>query len=477
MFLFDTYTRKKRKFEPLKDKRVRLYACGPTVYSDVHIGNLSTFIFVDFLIRYLKYQKYQTKYVRNITDVGHLTGDSDTGEDKLERASRKEGIKPLEIAKKYIRNFHTETKALNLLKPDQEPRASQYIPEQIQAVKDLIKKGFAYETSSGVYFDISKDLEYGRLARSKIDNKSTQSRICAAEDKKHPMDFALWIKAVGKHKKHLQNWDSPWGKGFPGWHLECSIMSQKLLGKEFDIHCGGIDLASVHHVNEIAQSKALYGVVPARFWIHKEHLQIGKTKMAKSTGNFFTLADLEKSGYSPDVFKFFVLSTHYRGKLKFSKKALDQAQKNFHKIRHFLNNYQNSQSPIIDSKAQREIEDFWQNFEGALDDDLNTPKVLTVIFDFIKTVEKQHCHFNCRLILEKFRYIEKIFGINLIPKSKTKELPAKIQELINERRRARNQKDFIKADQIRNTLEKQGILIQDEKDKNQKVIYKNEELQ
>ena len=318
----------------MRNKKVRIYACGPTVYSDVHIGNLSTFIFVDLLVRYLKFLGYQVKYVRNITDVGHLTSDSDTGEDKLEKASKKEGINPLKIAEKYIQRFHQNTEKLNLIEPNYEPRATEYIQEQIKATEKLLKKSYAYKTPSGVYFDISKDKEYGKLARLNLDIKSAHSRIDSGLDKKHPLDFALWIKAVGKHQNHLQNWDSPWGKGFPGWHLECSIMSQKLLGKKFDIHCGGIDLIPIHHVNEIAQSRALYGVNPANFWIHKEFLQIQGSKMAKSTGKFITLTDLEKSGYNPDVFKFFVLSAHYRSKLQFSEKALWQAQENLQKHHH-----------------------------------------------------------------------------------------------------------------------------------------------
>lgn len=469
--LFNTYTRKKHRFKSLKNKLVHIYACGPTVYSDVHIGNLSTFVFVDFLIRYLKSAGYKVKYVRNITDVGHLTSDSETGEDKLEKASRKQGIKPSHIAEKYIQNFHKNTKDLNLLKPDYEPRASQYIQEQIRAVSKLIKKGFAYESKSGVYFDTTRDPEYGKLACLKLDTNLTQSRVCAIKDKKHPMDFAVWIKAVGIHKNHLQNWDSPWGKGFPGWHLECSIMSQKLLGKEFDIHCGGIDLAPVHHVNEIAQSKALYGIIPAKYWVHKEHLQLRGAKMAKSTGNFITLADLTKSGFSPDIFRFFVLSAHYRSKLQFTKKSLEQARENLKTIRNFLNKCQQStnQQNTANNKL---INTFLQDFTSALDDDLNTPKALAVIFNLIKTVEKNNYNIDCKNILEKFQIIQDIFGVTLIQKPKTRSaLSVEISALIRERELARKQQDYNKSDQIRNKLAKHGILVKDKKDGSQEIIY------
>ncbi|MFH1749420.1 MAG: cysteine--tRNA ligase [bacterium] len=465
--LYDTYTRKKRKFQPLKDKLVRIYACGPTVYSNAHIGNLSTFVFVDFLIRYLKNTGYKVKYVRNITDVGHLTLDSDTGEDKLEKASRKEGIRPLEIAKKYIQSFHKNTLALNLLKPDHEPRASQYIKEQIQATSNLIKKGFAYETSSGVYFDTTQDPEYGKLARLNLDTKSSKSRVCAIEDKKHPLDFAVWIKTAGKHKDHLQNWDSPWGKGFPGWHLECSVMSQKLLGSEFDIHCGGIDLAPVHHVNEIAQNKALYGTVPANFWSHKEHLQLRGAKMAKSTGNFITLDDLKNSGFPSDIFKFFVLSAHYRSKQEFNKKALEQTRENLKTIRNFLKKCQQTKT----QKTDREIEKFWQEFIKALDDDLNSPKALATIFNLIKVVEKNNYKTNNKLILEKFQIIQDIFGIKLIQKPETKKIPEDIQKLLDQRLEARKQKDYKKSDQIRNKLIKKNIQIKDKGDGSQEIVY------
>ncbi len=465
--LFDTYTRKKKKFKPLKDKLVTVYTCGPTVYNHVHIGNLSTFIFVDFLIRYLKNSGYKTKYIRNITDVGHLTSDSDTGEDKLDKASHKEGIKPLEIAEKYIQSFKKNTEALNLLQPDIEPRASQYIKEQIQAINILIKKGYAYETKSGVYFDITRDPNYGKLARLNLDSELTQSQVCTIEDKKSSLDFALWIKAIDKHKNHLQNWDSPWDKGFPGWHLECSIMSVKLLGSEFDIHCGGIDLAPVHHVNEIAQSQALYGVIPAKYWIHKEHMQLKGMKMAKSTGNYITLDDVEKSGFKPDIFKFFVLSSHYRSKFEFNTKALEQAQENVKTIKKFLIKCKKSKNQKIDIN----IEKFWNEFIKALDDDLNTPRALAEIFKFIKVVEKNNFKTDCGLIIKKFIVIQNIFGINLFEKSKKHTIPKNIEKLLNNRLEARKEKDYKKSDRIRGKLTKHNIQVKDKKDGSQEIIY------
>jgi cysteinyl-tRNA synthetase len=282
------------------------------------------------------------------------------------------------------------------------------------------------------------------------------------------MDFALWIKALDKHKNHLQNWQSPWGRGFPGWHLECSIMSQKLLDKQFDIHCGGIDLIPIHHVNEIAQSKALYGLIPARFWVHKEYLQIKGAKMAKSIGNFITLDDLKKSGYSPEIFKLFVLSSHYRSKLQFSEKALDQAQSNLKTIRNFLVNCQKHKAPGIKDQT---VHKFWQNFVSALNDDLNTPKSLAEIFDLIKTVEKQNYKVDCGLILEKFKKIQDIFGIILVQSSQKPKISDEIQKLLDERLTAREKKDYKKSDQIRNQLLKKGINLQDLPNGKQEIIY------
>ena len=457
--LFDTYTRDIKPFSPLKNREVRIYACGPTVYKEAHIGNLSTYIFVDFLVRYLKFLGYKTMLVRNITDVGHLTSNADTGEDKLEVEAKKAKVDPLKIAEKFTKKFHDDCEKLNLLKPDKEPHAVQNIKEQIEAVGKLIKKGFAYETKSGIYFDTSKDREYGKLSGLKNDKKlKTKSRVGEISDKKNPLDFALWLKAKGKFANHLQNWDSPWGVGFPGWHIECSVMSKKILDVPFDIHTGGVDHIPIHHTNEIAQSKALYRVNPANFWVHHEFLQFGGKKMAKSKGESITLDDLEKEEFSPQDFKFLVLSAHYRTKLNFSFDALSQAQKNLQTISEFIEatrKYQNT-SP----QNYREV--IFKDFYNDLCDDLNTPSALGRIFILMKIYNKKMSA-NQPIpkveIVKLFIDLEKIFGIDF--KIFQKKLPQKAKALIKKREELRQKGKFAEADKLRTEITKLGVEIKD----------------
>lgn len=457
--LFDTYERKIKSFKPLKDKEVRIYACGPTVYKEAHIGNLSTYVFVDFLARYLNFLGNKTKLVRNITDVGHLTSNADTGEDKLEVEAKKIHAEPLKIAEKFIKKFHQDCQKLNLIKPDIEPRATQNIKEQIQAIEILIKKGFGYEAESGVYFDTLKDKDYGKLAGLKKDKAmGIKSRVGEIADKKNPTDFALWLKAKGKFANHLQNWDSPWGRGFPGWHIECSVMSEKFLGTPFDIHTGGVDHIPIHHTNEIAQSKALYGKNPANFWIHHEFLLTGGEKMAKSKGETLTLDDLDKAGFSPQEFKFLILSAHYRTKLNFSFNALNQAQKNLQTISEFVEavkKYQNT-------RPQNYREAIFRDFYEDLDSDLNTPSALGIIFSVIKAYNKD-MHLKQPIpksdIVKLFSDLSKILGIDF--EASQKILPQQAKTLIQKRVELRKKGKYAEADKLRQQISKLGVEIKD----------------
>jgi cysteinyl-tRNA synthetase len=468
LHLFDTLSRTKRLFKPIKAGEVAIYACGPTVYSPIHIGNLSTFIFVDTLIRYLKYGGYNIHYVRNITDVGHLTSDQDEGEDKLENASKSEGLSPSDIAQKYIDSFHKDTENLNLLKPDFEPRATEYIDAQIAAVRKLLEKNLAYETDTAVYFDTTTDPEYGSLAMLDSDSKSQVSRINAS-DKKNPRDFALWIKAVGKHAGHMQNWDTPWGKGFPGWHLECSVMAQSILGARFDIHCGGIDLASTHHMNEIAQSRALYGQIPANFWLHKELMHTKDSKMSRSKGNYTTLTELTEAGFGPAIFRLYVLSAHHRSKTVFLPESMDQAKNDLTKILKFTANIDPKKpSTKVTTKI---LKSFWLKFESAMDDDLNTPLAISEIHALIKNLWAVDTKIFGEDVADAFVKLEDVLGLKLF--TKQLKLSTAQYKLIKGREDARRKNDYKTSDEIRKVLELAGIILEDLPDGSTQVKFKN----
>jgi len=443
--LYNTLTRKKEIFEPINDKKVGLYCCGPTVYWYAHIGNLKSYLFQDILRRTLEYNGYKVNHVMNYTDVGHLTSDADTGEDKMEKGSRRENKTAWEIADFYIKAFGKDTRALNILKPTVTPRATEHIAEQIELIKKLENKGFAYKIGDGIYFNTSKLKDYGQLAMLDEKGLKAGARVEVAEGKKNPTDFALW-KFSPKDKKRQMEWKSPWGVGFPGWHIECSAMSQKYLGEQFDIHCGGIDHISVHHTNEIAQSEAAFGKTPARFWLHNEFLLIDSGKMGKSEGNIFTLQTLVNKGFNPLAYRYLNLTAHYRSKLNFTWESLEATQSAL------LNLYQIFGEYPDGGKVSKEYK---KEFEAVINDDLDTPKALALAWKLIKDEEVSDADKKQTLL-----DFDKIFGLGLSQIKKI-EIPDEIKKLADERKKLRQEKKWQKADEARKKIEKLGYQIED----------------
>ncbi len=456
--LYNTLTRKKECFKPLKKDFVRIYTCGPTVYNYAHIGNLRSYIFADILVRTLKYNGYSVKQIMNITDVGHLASDADVGEDKMMKAIKREGLKPtksamLKLAKKYTQTFKNDLKLLNIKEPNKWVKATEHIKEMIELVKILMKKGYAYETSTAIYFDISKFKDYGKLAKLSIEQLEAGARVEPDPEKKNPLDFVLWFKAVGKHAKHLMQWDSPWKKGFPGWHIECSAMASKYLGKQFDIHTGGIDHIPVHHTNEIAQSETAFGKKPwVKYWLHGNFLVLtGKKKMAKSDENFLTLQSLIDKGYDPLAYRYFCLSAVYRKQLMFSEQALKDAQKSLERLKNIILEIN------TDKTSKGNIEQYKKLFLKEINDDLNMPRAMAVLWTMLRDKklggkEKSFLVKNFDLVLG--------LGLDNIKKQVTK-LNNELMDLINKRENARKNKDFELADKIRDQLKKKKIILKD----------------
>ena len=372
--LYDTYTRSTREFQPLKGKQVGLYTCGPTVYDYAHIGNLRTYVFEDVLRRVLEFNGYEVNHVMNITDVGHLVSDADSGEDKMEKGARRTGQSAWEIADYYTQCFRDDMRSLNIQEPDIWCKATDHITEQIEFIKCIDKKGYTYATSDGIYFDTSSLTNYGYMARLNIEGQQAGARIDLGE-KRHITDFALW-KFSPKDQKRQMEWDSPWGVGFPGWHIECSAMSAKYLGEFFDIHCGGEDHIPVHHTNEIAQTEACYGTRLANFWMHGYFLQLDEAKMSKSTGEFLRVKTLADQGYDPLAYRVFLLSAHYRTKLNFNWEALEGAARSLDRLRNLC--YELGEPGIID-------EPLADKFLCQINDDLNMPRGMAVVWDLARS--------------------------------------------------------------------------------------------
>lgn len=449
--LYNTLTHKIEEFKPIKDKQVGIYACGPTVYHYVHIGNLRTFIMTDVLARVLAFDGYKVKLVMNITDVGHLTGDSDQGDDKLEKGAKREGKTVWDVAKFYEKAFLSDIKVLNIKIPSKLPRATEHIKEQIKLTDQLIKKGFAYDTPEAVYFEVSKFPDYAKLSGQKLEEKKTGARTEVVGDphKKNPADFALWFKRVGKFKNHTMHWPSPWGDGFPGWHAECSSMSTKYLGQPFDIHTGGVDLIMPHHTNEIAQSVAPAGKPLANFWLHGEHLLLTSGKMAKSEGNSITLRDIIARDISPLAFRYLALSAHYRSKLHFSWESLEAAQ-------NALDNLYDKISEMQGSPSVAMCEDYYRAFVREINNDFDTPRTLSLLWRLIKKPNPD------KLKLSTIKKFDEILGLDLLNGAKErKKIPAEIKKLAQDREKLRQQKKFGKADEIRQRLETAGFLLKD----------------
>ena len=453
IYFYNTLTKSKEKFEPLNSEEVRIYSCGPTVYKDATIGNMRTNIFQDVLRRVLRYNGYKIKHAMNITDVGHLVSDGDEGEDKMLKSAREEHKTPMEIAKHYTQLFFNDLELLNIEVPEIVCKATDHIQDMLEYVKKLIENGYAYETSTAIYFDISKLDRYPILSNLDLDKQKAGARVDIDVEKKNPADFAIWIKAP---ENHLMKWDSPWGLSYPGWHIECSAMGQKYLGEQFDIHTGGIDLIPTHHENEIAQSKGACGKIPAKFWIHGEYLLINGGKMSKSLGNVYSVKDFTSKGYDPLVYKLFSYSSHYRNKLNFTWDAIEAASKSLERLRNSykLNLNGNDELTIEDQNILRELE---KKFHEAINDDLNMPLAMSYVWEVAKYEKKNP---EISKLLEKF---DTVLGIKIGEENKHKyeEIPQEILELVKEREFARQNKDWYKSDELRELISQKGYIVKD----------------
>lgn len=447
--LYNSLTRKIEEFQPIKPGQAGFYICGPTVYNNAHIGNLRTMLMGDLIRRVLEYNGYQVNEVMNITDVGHLTSDSDTGEDKMEKnAKTKENV--LAIAQKYTKSFLSDLKALNLESPTVMPKASEHVAEQIEMIKTLIEKGLAYESDETVYFDVSKFPEYNKLVGQNLQDMLLGARQEVVKDpkKKNPYDFVLWFKTVSRYQNHIMRWASPWGEGFPGWHIECSAMSKKYLGEHFDIHAAGIDLKFPHNTNEIAQSESANGKPFANYWIHGEHLLINDGRMGKSEGNFIGLQTLIDKGFNPLAFRYLVLTTHYRSKLNFTWESLQGAQ-------NALNNLYEEVSTFDQPKVG--CAQFEQDFLTTVNDDLNTPAALAIMWDLLKTDE-----FPASAKLQTLLKFDQVLGLKIKEVwTAAKIIPETVRRLVEEREQARQAKDFKKSDELRHAIEASGYILED----------------
>ena len=450
---FNTLSRKKEIFEPIKPNFVGMYTCGPTVYKPATIGNLRAYVFMDELRRVLEYVGYKVKSVMNITDVGHLVSDGDDGEDKMQKSANETGKTPLEIAAEITAQFMSDIDALNIKRPTICPKATDNIQEMINVVQALVDKGYAYETEDGIYFSVEKFPNYGKLSGISLEDQKHGARVEVNSFKRHPIDFALWKKAA---PNHIQQWDSPWGMGFPGWHIECTAMGVKYLGEHFDIHTGGIDHVPIHHENEIAQGECWLGHKIVNYWLHNEFLLVDGGKMSKSLGNNYLLSDLAAKGYEPVVFRYFCLNVQYRQKINFTWEAMDAAKAAYSKLCSQLLAHKNS-----DAKTDAQVlDEYKQKFEDAICDDLNVPLALGVLWTMLRLPKSRDVY---QLALT----FDKIFALNLdkIKQEKVQiEVPQEVVQLAEARKTARQNKNWAESDRLRDEIAALGYAIKDTAD-------------
>ncbi len=469
LFLFNTMSQKKEEFIPLEDNKARMYCCGLTVYNYAHIGNLRKYIFDDILRRTLSFFGYNVTHQMNVTDIGHLESDADEGEDKLEKEARKKGEDVLSLARFYEKAFFDDLQKLNILMPHVISRATEHIDCMIDLIKRIEKNGYSYFSDGNLYFDVGKLKDYGKLARLDLNSLKAGARIDIDKNKKNPFDFVLWF-TNSKFKNHILNWDSPWGQGFPGWHIECAAMSIKYLGEQFEIHTGGIDHIPVHHTNEIAEAEAAIGKDWVKYWLHCEFLILDKEeKMSKSLNNFITLNDLIDKKINPLSYRFMCLNAHYRKKMIFSNKAMDAAQNGFWGLKEKIINEKEKlgeESKIIeqqiinneiniDNLLDKDIKGYLDQFVEAISDDLNTPLALAVVFNLLKDSKIPPSTKYATLLI-----FDKILGFGF-EKFDRGKLDSNQKELVRLREKAREEKDYKKADEIRNKLLEQGVVLQD----------------
>lgn len=483
IYLFNSLTRKKEKFEPINPPNVGLYTCGMTVYDYAHIGHGRKYVNDDILKRTLMAFGYKVKHVQNVTDVGHLVSDADEGEDKLEKGAAKIGKTVWEVADFFTKDFYSSMDKLNIIRPDIICKATDHIKEQIEMVQKLLEKGFAYDTPEAVYFDVTKFAKYDGLFGQKLSEKriAVRKEVKEGEHKKHPADFALWFKRVGRFADHVMHWDSPWGDGFPGWHIECSAMSLKYLGDEFDpfgklrvdgehgrtidIHTGGEDHLSIHHPNEIAQSEGATGKSPfVKYWLHTAFLMVDGRKMSKSLGNFYTVDDVIKKGYEPLALRYLYLTSHYRDPLNFTWESLSAAQAGLDKLRNLVSALKSptTRAFLSEEKAQK-IDEFRNRFLETVGDDLNTPQALAVLWEAIKSNIPSEDKYD--LVLS----FDEVLGLNLGKVPAAAPTSEKVKTLLKEREKLRGEGKFEEADKIRSKIYDLGFEIKDKPVQNVKA--------
>ncbi len=479
MKLYNSLTRKKEVFKPIEEGFVGIYVCGPTVYGHSHLGHAKSYISFDVIVKYFRYLGYKVRYVQNITDVGHLTDDADAGEDKIAKQARKERIEPMEVVETYTRSYFEDMDALNVARPDIAPRPSGHIPEQLEMIEELVEKNHAYAVNGSVYFDVHSFKEYGKLSGRKVEELEEGARVDVNPDKKHPADFALWKKAEAGH---LMRWPSPWGKGYPGWHIECSVMSTKYLGQPFDIHGGGLENIFPHHESEIAQSEACHGTQFANYWLHNNMVTVNGMKMGKSLGNAISLKELfagshpllEKA-YAPLTVRFFILSSHYRSPLDFSNQALSAAEKGLARlhatVKLLRDQLQHAPPGDIPAAITKMLAQHKKRFIEVMDDDFNTPQAIAVLFDLNKAVNTL-LNAEQRLSAPALQAIDRLYRelgedvLGLIPEDLSAEAGSDLVDglldlLITLRQEARAKKDWATSDAIRDQLAELGVILED----------------
>ena len=456
IYFTNTLTKKKEKFIPINQNEITIYSCGPTVYKDATIGNMRTNIFQDVLRRMLEYNGYKVKQVMNITDVGHLVSDGDEGEDKMIKSAKEENKTPEEIAEHYTKLFFEDLKELNVELPEIICKATEYIKEMIEYVQKLIENGYAYETSTAIYFNVAKLDKYGILSGINLEDQKAGARVEIDSEKINPYDFALWIKAP---ENHIMKWNSPWGEGYPGWHIECSTMSKKHLGEQFDIHTGGIDLIPTHHENEIAQSKGFDGKIPANYWLHGEYLLINGGKMSKSLGNVYLLRDIINKGYDPLVYRLFCYTCNYRNKLNFTWEGIESTAKSLERLRNAYQTHLKGTEKLNDEdiKKLKEIEN---DFNRAINDDMNMPLAMSYVWELARYEKKSS---KIAELLQKF---DKVLAIKIDKENKEEKnkIPKEIIDLVEQRKKAREEKNWQESDRIRDLIKEKGYEIKDTKE-------------
>lgn len=471
LHLYNTLSRKKEPFEPLNPPHVGMYVCGPTVYGDAHLGHAKSYVSFDVILRYLRYLDYKVRYVQNITDVGHLVDDAEEGEDKLSKQARIEKVQPMEIAEKYTYTYFRDMDALNVLRPDIAPRATGHIPEQIAMVKKLIENGHAYEVNGNVYFDVSSDQEYGKLSGRKLEDAESGTRVETASDKRNPEDFALWKKA---DDSHIMKWDSPWGVGYPGWHIECSTMSTKYLGESFDIHGGGLENQFPHHECEIAQAECAYDKQFVKYWLHNNMVTLEGQKMGKSLGNAINLHEfftgdhkLLTRAWNPEVIRFFLLQSHYRSTTDFSEEALSGAETGLKNLHSMINTIENAEAG---NGEAFDLDGLKESVEGVMNDDFNSAQAIAILFEQLKEIRKQITDKKTPSNIEEIKeflhdFVDGVLGIWPQEGGGNEKLTKDLIELLIEiRKDARSNKNFELSDKIRDDLKELGVQLMDGKD-------------